>query len=92
MRCKDGGWDNSLPFCYNTSTREKFDGKHFFIVYKQIVISRLPLIYSTHVQENVVLKIVEYWVGMKLLLALLRASLMIVYLIKVIHLTQEINL
>ena len=72
MRCKDGGWDNSLPFCYNTSTREKFDGKHIFCtVCKQIVNS---IIYSTHVWENIVLKIVEYWLGMKVLHALLSES------------------
>ena len=77
MRCKDGGWDNSLPFCYNTSTREKFDGKHiFFTVCKQIVNSG-TIIYSTHVQEKIVLKIVEYWLGMKVTLAFLRAFLMI---------------
>lgn len=63
MRCKDGGWDNSLPFCYNTSTREKFDGKHaYFIVCKQIVNPQLfHDILLTPSIESIVLKILEYW-------------------------------
>ena len=40
----------------------------FFTVCKQIVNSG-TIIYSTHVQEKIVLKIVEYWLGMKVTLA-----------------------